>query len=738
MEPDAALLAVTVRDLRRQPALAPGHPNGDSLLRAFQSLLLATASGLLPQSATGRIAAAAALRSYALRWRRLPRRTLVATWLFRSTCFAVRRERRRLNLPARASDGSPDQWVWIELSRLPVRLLNPLLLQAVLHQTLPTAARALRTKEARVEKLLWRGLRRLGKALRRRGVTTDPRQLLAALVPSAADPTVSSASEELATGNAGPEEAALVKAIGWSWRWVRLKRFLRRGLVSLGVFVCILAAAGVTLKWLADQGYLTTLFIMHFSRQLAKDVPELAQPARPWPKPGEPVPLATAPTTSAELYALTNIWPCRLTFTAEQWHRIAPAHVHPANLRSPDGQMTLRNPKARRSGLAGVLGLDFNWTESRLDFGSLTFGKVAVRYRGNGTYLNSLYGPKQSFKVEVNKVDKTQRVAGVRTLNFVNAIPDFSYVHDALAERLFRDLGVPSPRTSYAYLTVDAPGRFANQPLGLYVLIENIDEDFAADRFRSKRTPIFKPVTMDLFKDLGQTWEDYAAIYDLKNHATPSQLARVVQFAQLVTHADDAEFARRLPEFLDLEEFAGFVAGHVLLSAYDGFLTNGQNFYMYLDPHSNRFGFIPWDHDHSWGEFGYVATADRRERASIWQPSAYHDRFLERVMKVEAFRSLYRQCLERALKDLFTTERLYAQIDQVGALIRPAVAAESDFRLRRFDLALSTNWVAGPRDGAPEGPKAPVHQMKRFIANRIKSVRDQLDGTSTGVILAGH
>jgi spore coat protein CotH len=226
-------------------------------------------------------------------------------------------------------------------------------------------------------------------------------------------------------------------------------------------------------------------------------------------------------------------------------------------MRGPDGQMVLRNPKSKRSGLAGVLGLEFNWAEARLEFASLDYTNVSVRYRGNGTYVNSLFGPKQSFKVTVNKVEKNQTIGGVRVLNFVNAIPDNSYLHDALGEQLFRDLGAPGPRTSYAYLTLDVPGKFANQALGLYVLVENIDADFALDRFGSKQVPIFKPVTTELFKDLGNDWEAYAPIYDLKTEATPEQKDRVIEFSKLVTSADDAEFARRLPEFLDLEEFAG-------------------------------------------------------------------------------------------------------------------------------------------------------------------------------------
>src|SRR5205823_6094352 len=158
--------------------------------------------------------------------------------------------------------------------------------------------------------------------------------------------------------------------------------------------------------------------------------------------------------------------------------------------------------------------------------------------------------------------------------------------------------------------------------------------------------------------------------------------ARVAEFADLVTRANDQEFAGKLPEFLDFEEYAAFVAGHVLLSSYDGYLANGQNFYMYLDPDSNKFGFIPWDQDHAWGEFGYVDTADHREHANIWKPAAYRNKFLSRVMHVEAFKKVYRHKLEQALAGPFTVERLNREVDALAAAIRPAIAAESDFRLK--------------------------------------------------------
>lgn len=735
------LCAATIRDLRRHRALAPGGTEFGELVRSLLPLVFGSASSLLRDSERSvESVVVAVFDSLGFRWRRLSKRTVLATWLLRTTWFAARRERRRsgLAVPPKASEPGLQQVLFGTLVRLSPKALDALALHCVLSVSAPEGARALRRKEARVRRSTERGLVRLGKALRKANPDADPRALVAAVAcPAPPEIEARVVSRACAWSVRQPKEP-LVRGILRAWRWVGLRRFLRRVLVTIAVSVCVLTATGFTFAWLARQGYLTAWFIEQSNRRIAKEFPELLQPALPWPEASREtvLPSPTGPGSAAELYSLTSVWTARLSFTADQWRGLEPSRVPPVpNMFQPDGKIVLRNPKAQRSGLAGVVGIDFNWTEGRLEFAGATFPRVGVRYRGNGTYLNSLYGPKQSLKVDLNRQVKGQRLAGVRTLNFVNSIPDDSYLRDALAEQLFRDLGVPSPRTAYAYLTIDVPGKFPNRPLGLYVLIENIDADFAADRFGSENVPIFKPVTTELFQDLGDDWPAYAAIYDLKTKATPEQLARVCQFARLVTRAEDAEFAERLAEFLDLEEFAAFLAGHVLLASYDGFLTNGQNYYLFLDPRTGRFGFIPWDQDHSWGEFGYVGSADQRERASIWQPGAYENRFLNRVLQVEAFRAIYRRHLERAVADAFTVERLYPRIDQLAAILRPAVAAESQFRLKRFDTAVSTNWVAGRREGMPEGPRSPVHQIKRFIVNRVASVRDQLAGRAPGEIL---
>ncbi|MDB6041138.1 MAG: Inner spore coat protein [Verrucomicrobiales bacterium] len=729
----------TIREFRRGQGKDLSREAFDGLIRAYLPLIHGTAKSLIPENpASVEIIIPAAFELFAFRFRRLPKRTVVATWLLQTTWLAAQRERARLRLP-RLTKGSvyfADYTLIREVLRLRTRCRDSLILSSIQGESIEFAARAMRVKPSRAEKLQRQAFKRIAKRLKKRKVEAELSAQLAAIVQLAPLELESLVIEDLRNWSPKKKKGDQLRGIIRGWQWLGIKRQFRRLAVGLGIFFCILGSLAGTFAWLARHGYLTAWFIQHGAHQLVKEIPELGVPARPWPVTAadQAIPTQTIPTSASEFYARTNIWISKFFFTNEQWKRIAPSHVAPVpDLMGGGGHIALRNPKAHRNGLAGALGIDFNWTEAKLEIANLTFSKVAIRYRGNGTYVNSLFGPKQSFKVDLNKDEKAHNLAGVHTLNLVNSIPDNSYVHDALAEELFHDLGVPGPRTAYTYLTIDAPGYFTNQAIGLYVLMENIDSDFAVSRFGSKKTPIFKPVTYELFKDLGSDWNAYAGIYDLKTKATQEQEQRVIDFARLVTSASDADFSKKLGEYLDIDEFAAFLAGHVLLSSYDGFLANGQNYYVYLNPLTKKFGFISWDQDHAWGEFGYVGTAESREHASIWHPSAYSNRFLDRVLKVESFRTSYRKQLEQAIDNIFTVERLYPKIDQIGAIIRPAVAAESEFRLKRFDLALSTNWISGLRDTREaEGPKAPVHQIKRFIVNRAKSVRDQLAGKEEG------
>jgi spore coat protein CotH len=155
---------------------------------------------------------------------------------------------------------------------------------------------------------------------------------------------------------------------------------------------------------------------------------------------------------------------------------------------------------------------------------------------------------------------------------------------------------------------------------------------------------------------------------------------------------------------------------------------------MYLDLRSNKFGFIPWDLDAAWGNF-WIGSKPEYERASIWHPWVGENRFIERVMAVEEFRRIYRAHLEDFLARLFVPQRLHRRIDEIAAVIHGPIAAESAFRLDKFEQAVGMKPVKPSPGERPNGINRPAHELKRFIDKRAESVRRQLDGKSKGMIL---
>lgn len=405
----------------------------------------------------------------------------------------------------------------------------------------------------------------------------------------------------------------------------------------------------------------------------------------------------------------------------------------------------LQGAEGKRNGLSAAAGIDFAYVRAELDFGGTRVTNVAVRYKGNGTYMMSRGSEKKSLKVDLNEFVKGQKVAGVSKLNFHNNVTDASWMNEPLSYALYRDAGVPAPRTSYSRVNVSVSGLHTNKYLGLYSIVENLDDHWAESNFGSKKGAIFKPVTPSLFSDLGNDWARYQQTYDPKGEPTAKQKQRVIDFSKLVSHAEDAEFAQRLPEFLDVDEFSRFMAVTVWLSTLDSILAIGQNYVVYLHPKTDRFQFVPWDLDHSFGNFMLQGTQEEREQLSISEPWVGQNRFLERVMKVGAVREAYLARLKEFQGSIFQPGRIQKQVDDLAGVLKAAVRDEGEEKLSRFAKVVAGESVGmvgfGGGGGGGRGPGGPggmpgfgqaVKPIKGFVGVRHQAVADQLAGKSSG------
>jgi hypothetical protein len=396
-------------------------------------------------------------------------------------------------------------------------------------------------------------------------------------------------------------------------------------------------------------------------------------------------------------------------------------------------QSWLQGAEGKRNGYAASRGVEFSYVHANVTIDGKTVKNVGVRYKGNGTYFSGAEEGKISLKVDFGEYVKGQRFGTLRKLNLHSNITDATWMNESLALRLHRDAGVHAPRTSYTRVFITVAGRYDRKYAGLFSIVENPDESFVEERGLPVAGAIFKPVTERLFADLGSDWKRYNQSYDPKTKLTQAQQQRVIDLSRLVTRGTDAEFAARIGEFIDLDNLSRYMAVTVFLSDLDGLLGPGQNFYLYLDPRTQKFTFIPWDQDHSFGQF-FRGSQSSREQLSIEHPWTESNRFLERLFVLPAFKTPYLARLNEFSKTLFVPDRFHKQVDELAVLLRPAVKEEPPERLRRFEAA-----VAGqvPPGNAREFSGANI-PIKPFVKARAQSIADQLAGRSSGQRIRGR
>src|SRR5437879_7823394 len=105
----------------------------------------------------------------------------------------------------------------------------------------------------------------------------------------------------------------------------------------------------------------------------------------------------------------------------------------------PARQSFLQGAEGKRNGIASAMGIEFDYVHADVDFEGLTFKDAGVRYKGNGTFLESRGSLKRPVKLDLNKHVKGQKLAGITKLNLHNNVTDASWMNEVLYYQLYRD-----------------------------------------------------------------------------------------------------------------------------------------------------------------------------------------------------------------------------------------------------------------------------------------------------------
>ena len=419
---------------------------------------------------------------------------------------------------------------------------------------------------------------------------------------------------------------------------------------------------------------------------------------------------------------LTKVWSIHIEIPAEEFDAMQPAF---AGGFGPPPKKDVKKDDKQRAGEKNLFGTDFPWVEADFTADGKTLKKVGIRYAGDITYFVSGRGLKRPLKISFDKFG-AQQFAGLSAVQ-LHAMPlDPAKSREALAYSIFRAVGVPSPRTAFAEVTLSVPGKHDKVNLGLFTVVENVDARFFADRFGSDKGLAMKPFRVRGIDFLGNDWDRYRGQYLPQREATKDEARRVIEFAKLVNQSSDEEFRRQITSFIDVDAFLRFLAANALTSNLESFFALGHNYTLYLDPKTNKFSFIPGDLEFSFANFMLMGSADQLMDLSVMKPYPGENKLPDRLLAIKDVNDKYRKLLKELSTTVFTKDQLVKDADAIDQATketrekRPRLL-QRERNLHRASVVRRGAWDRSRRTSR-RSPGSAAHPLQRSSPGRAKAM----------------
>ncbi len=347
---------------------------------------------------------------------------------------------------------------------------------------------------------------------------------------------------------------------------------------------------------------------------------------------------------------------------------------------------------------------------------------VGFRMRGQFSLRES--GDKKPWKIDTDAYVDGQEFHNLRQLMLLNSIGDPSMLYEKLAYGMMEFAGLPASHVAYIELWIDITDD--DQPplyWGVYTLVERVDNKYLDNRFgqdsvggnlykasHAQRGP------MDLIY-YGENIQDYPVqngqyAYGKMNNEEEADYSDIIELCRVIDgteYASDEEFMRALEEVLNVDAFLRYMAVITILNNWDSYPYTGNNFYLFNNPVTGRFEWIPWDL--TWGSetsaplFGRT-TVGFLERAPLY----------DNVFQVDLYKSKYAAYVDLLLRYWFTTDNISEKAQAYHDMIAPYVSQFTGDKAFYGEQSMFT----------PESFNNSLPSLITFVTERNSFLRTQL------------
>ncbi|MFT0848528.1 CotH kinase family protein [Actinomycetaceae bacterium L2_0104] len=239
---------------------------------------------------------------------------------------------------------------------------------------------------------------------------------------------------------------------------------------------------------------------------------------------------------------------------------------------------------------------DKEWIHASVTVDGETFEDVGIKLKGNSSLRGiSADTPAQELplRIRLDKYVDGQDYNGISDFTVRSNNTETS-MNEAVALDLLTEAGLASTQAIATRFSVNGSEE------SLRLTVQNLDETWVEDYFpdAGQDSVLYKADSEGNWSWLGQDG-DYSASFDVE--AGDENYQPLIELLDLLNNGTQEEIASQLPEMVDLDSFATYLAFQEIIDNFDDIDGPGNNSYLFWDSATQMFTVVAWDHNLAFG-----------------------------------------------------------------------------------------------------------------------------------------
>lgn len=303
---------------------------------------------------------------------------------------------------------------------------------------------------------------------------------------------------------------------------------------------------------------------------------------------------------------------------------------------------------------------EYNWYTANVNIDGYASNNISVRKKG---FLGSIFSTAPGMILDISN----QPIENVNRVTLNNNSEDPTRIAQVLNYKFFEMIDYPAPKCNYANVTVNG------EALGIYAHLEPVKEEFLDRNFGNHTGNLYEGQIVDFVEKWTPRWQ--AKTPETEKIANPLRA-----ISQVINKTKDDKFLEEISKHLNLDHFITFWAAEIILQHDDGYSSNKNNFFAYMNPNDgNRITLIPWG-------LNYFRKPEA-ETLDIY----FKSELPRKISRTEEGRTLIKNEVLRILDQYWNETNLIALMKEYSILVQSG-QNDPDYATRLQEME---NWIKG-------------------------------------------